>query len=61
MIEQHFVTFYSPGTFVSETSTEPIDSWDVEKAVAMSRGIVERHGAKPYAVLDYTPAAASKP
>jgi hypothetical protein len=31
-VKQHFVTFYSPGTFFAETSEKPIDSWDVEKA-----------------------------
>jgi hypothetical protein len=48
MIEKHFVTFFSPGTFVSETTEKEIDSWDIEKAIAMSRNISERHGAKPY-------------
>lgn len=47
-MEKHFVTFCSPGTFVSETSTEEIESWDVNKAVALSRDIKERHGATPY-------------
>jgi hypothetical protein len=45
---QHFVTFYSPGTFVAETSTKPIPTWDVDDAVAMSAMIEERHGARPY-------------
>lgn len=45
---KHFVTFYSPGTFVSETTSLPIDSWDVDKAVEMSASIQERHGATPY-------------
>lgn len=47
-MEKHFVTFYSPGTFVSETSEKPIDAWDVEVAVLMAAEIKERHGAKPY-------------
>ena len=48
-MEKHFVTFYSPGTFVAETSSKPIGaSWDIETAVSMARDIVERHGAKPY-------------
>jgi hypothetical protein len=48
MMEKHFVTFYSPGTFFSETSEKPIDNWDVEAAVLMASDIKERHGAKPY-------------
>lgn len=47
-MEQNFVTFFSPGTFVPETTTAPVDSWDVDKAVELARGITERHGAKPY-------------
>lgn len=48
MLKQHFVTFYSPGTFVAETSQKPIESWNVDDAVAMSGMIEERHGARPY-------------
>jgi hypothetical protein len=48
MVKAHFVTFYSPGTFVAETTTKPIPSWDVEKAKAMAKGIKERYGALPY-------------
>jgi len=47
-VEQHFVTFYSPGTFVSEETTKPIDAWDVEKAKALARTITERYSATPY-------------
>ena len=47
-VMQHFVTFYSPGTFVAETSTKPIKSWDTKVACAMARKIHERHGATPY-------------
>ncbi len=48
MMEAHFVTFYSPGTFVSETTEKPIASWDVETAKTMARDIRERYGAAPY-------------
>ena len=48
MTEKHFVTFLSPGTFVSETTTKEIDSWSVDLAMRMARDIKERHGATPY-------------
>jgi len=47
-MEKHFVTFFSPGTFVPETTECPISSWDVEAAKNMARGIKERYGATPY-------------
>ncbi len=47
-MEKHFVVFYSPGIFFSEKTPNPIDSWDVTEAVALSRKIKERHGATPY-------------
>lgn len=47
-VKKHYVTFYSPGTFVAEESTREIDSWDVAKARAMADSIVERYGAQPY-------------
>ena len=47
-MKAHFVTFYSPGTMVAETTTKPIPSWDVDLAVAMSSDIQERHAARPY-------------
>lgn len=47
-MQKHFVTFYSPGTFVAETSERPIDSWDIDTAKAMAAGITERYGATPY-------------
>jgi hypothetical protein len=46
--EKAFVTFFSPGTLFSETTTKSIDNWDCKKAVEMSKGIKERHGATPY-------------
>lgn len=47
-MEKHFVTFYSPGTFVSESTQKPIDSWDVQVAKKMAAEINERNGATPY-------------
>lgn len=47
-MKKHFVTFYSPGTFFSETSRAEIGSWDVDKAVELAKEIKERHGATPY-------------
>jgi len=47
-MKRHFVTFLSPGTFVSEHTEKPISSWDTSKAVKMSKSITERHGARPY-------------
>lgn len=47
-MKAHFVTFYSPGTFVAETSERAIPSWDAVVAVAMAKEITERHGARPY-------------
>jgi len=47
-MKKHFVTFYSPGTMVAETTTKEIDSWNVDKAIEMSKDIKERHGALPY-------------
>lgn len=47
-MQQHFVTFYSPGTFVAETTQKPIEAWNMDDAVAMAGNITERHSAKPY-------------
>jgi hypothetical protein len=48
MMEAYFVTFYSPGTFVAETTTKPVESWDVDAAVKMAADIKERYNATPY-------------
>ena len=47
-MKAHFVTFCSPGTFVSETSQKPVDAWSIDLAVRMAREIHERHNATPY-------------
>lgn len=48
VMEKDFVIFYSPGTLVAETTICPIDSWNLDVAIQMSRKIRERHGARPY-------------
>jgi hypothetical protein len=48
MMQQHYVIFYSPGTFVAEQTTNPIDAWDVDAAMDAAHFIKERHGATPY-------------
>lgn len=48
-LEKNFVTFFSPGTFVAETTEKAIDSWDIKKAEKMASKITERYGATPYA------------
>jgi hypothetical protein len=47
-VTAHFVTFFSPGSFVSEETTEPVNSWDPAAALTRARQITERHNAKPY-------------
>jgi hypothetical protein len=45
---KHFVTFYSPGTFIAEDTTLEAPSWDVKWAAEKAREICARHAAKPY-------------
>jgi hypothetical protein len=45
---KHYVEFFSPGTFVSESSVRPLESWDIAAACEIANGIQERHNAKPY-------------
>lgn len=53
-MEKHFVKFFSAGTFVAEQTVKEIDSWDVDKAIEMSKEITERYGAKPYGFRFFT-------
>ncbi len=48
-MKAHFIHFLSPGTFVHEESSKPIDEWNPEKGKAMARDIKERHNATPFA------------
>ena len=48
MMIKHFVTFYSPGTFLAESTTKEIESWSTDLALKMVIDIKERHGATPY-------------
>ena len=53
-MEKHFVKFFSAGTFGAEQPVKEIDSWDVDKAIEMSKEITERYGAKPYGFRFFT-------
>ena len=45
-VQKHYVTFYSPGSFVSETTTKEIDAWSVDLAVRMVKD--RWHCSNPY-------------
>jgi len=47
-MKKNYVTFYSPGTMVAETTRREVASWNVDKALKMAEDIKERHGARPY-------------
>lgn len=47
-VQQHYVEFQSPGTFLSEVSRKKIDAWDTTTAIEMMREVKERYGARPY-------------
>ena len=49
--EKHYVTFYSPGSFMSETTTKSIESWSTMRARQMASEITERYGSKPYSFV----------
>ena len=47
-LTRHYVTFFSPGTFMSEQTSREIAEWNVATALKMAGEIVERYGARPY-------------
>jgi len=49
IVQKHFVTFLSPGTFVAEEDTKAISTWNVAKAKSMAEDVKQRYGAVPYA------------
>lgn len=38
---KHFVTFFSPGTMFSETTTKEVQSWNVANAVEIAKTAAE--------------------
>lgn len=48
-MRKEYVTFISPGTFMSEYTTRAIATRDVAEAVLMSQRVVERYNARPFA------------
>lgn len=48
---KNYVTFLSPGTFTSESTTKEVPEIHPPLAARMAREIAERHGAKPYGFI----------
>jgi hypothetical protein len=46
---KHYVTTYAPGSFVDETTSRPIEAWDVRRALEIAGEVVERYDARPFA------------
>lgn len=53
-MKRHYVTFYSPGTFVAEDTVRQLESWDVKVAKELAEDITERYGATPYGFRFHT-------
>jgi hypothetical protein len=48
MLTKHFVQFFTPGIFFSETTEKEIETWDIPTAIEMSKTNRERYKARPY-------------
>ena len=48
LMKQDYVEFFSPGAFMAETRRIEVPVHNVDKAVELARGIIERHGARPF-------------
>lgn len=48
---KHYATFYSPGTFVAETTEHEVPAWDTKVALKIAAGVSERYGAKPFCFI----------
>lgn len=47
-LTKHYVTFYSSGTFVAESTSQEIESWDIAQAQQLATTIRERYNAMPF-------------
>lgn len=54
IMQKHFVTFFAPGTFVPETQTDDVETWDIDAAVKAAGKVTMRYGARPYALKFFT-------
>lgn len=45
---KHYVTFYSPGSFMPETDTVEFPSIDLKAIAAKAKTLSQRYGAKPF-------------
>ena len=47
-MRKHFVTFYSPGSFMAETTTREVSEWSTHEAMKLAASVKERYNAIPY-------------
>lgn len=59
-VQQHYVTFFSPGTFFDEETTKPVKAWDLKEAQKMAHTVLERYNATPFAFQFSTNARGAK-